>query len=107
MLYNKTSVFYLRGYYMTEVIKMSTFEIVCGISLLIAGFFLIFVVILQEGKDSGLSGAIQGGSSESFLNTGGNRTKDAKLRRATTFFAIMFFLIVILTNVFAIITKTK
>ena len=88
-------------------IKMSIFEILCGISLLIAGFFLIFVVLLQEGKDNGLSGAIQGGSSESFLNTGGNRTKDARLKRATTFFAILFFLIVIITNVLAIIYKAK
>lgn len=88
-------------------INMSVFEIVCGILLLIIGFFLIFVVILQEGKDNGLSGAIQGGSAESFLNTGGNRTKDAKLKRLTTFFAILFFIIVILTNIFAIATKTQ
>ena len=84
---------------------MSTFEIICGVLLLVAGIFLITVVLLQEGKDNGLSGAIQGGSVESFLNTGGNRTKDARLRRATTFFAILFFLIVIITNIFAIATK--
>ncbi len=84
---------------------MSTFEIICGILLMIAGFFLIFVVLLQEGKDNGLSGAIQGGSAESFLNTGGNRTRDARLKRATTFFAITFFTLVIITNIFAIATK--
>ncbi len=88
-------------------INMSVLEIIFGVSLLIAGFFLIFVVLLQEGKDNGLSGAIQGGSSESFLNTGGNRTKDARLRRATTFFAIVFFLIVIATNILAIVSKSK
>ncbi len=88
-------------------IKMSVLEIIFGVSLLIAGFFLIFVVLLQEGKDNGLSGAIQGGSSESFLNTGGNRTKDARLKRATTFFAIVFFLIVIATNILAIVSKSK
>lgn len=92
---------------MASNVTMSTFEIVCGISLLISGFFLIFVVLLQEGKDNGLSGAIQGGSSESFLNTGGNRTKDAKLRKATVFFAVLFFAIVILTNIFALVTRTK
>ena len=86
---------------------MSVLEIIFGVSLLIAGFFLIFVVLLQEGKDNGLSGAIQGGSSESFLNTGGNRTKDARLKRATTFFAIVFFLIVIATKILAIVSKSK
>lgn len=74
---------------------------------MIAGGFLIFVILLQEGKDNGLSGAIQGGSAESFLNTGGNRTKDAKLKRATSFFAILFLVIIIITNIFAITTKTK
>ena len=86
---------------------MSVFEIVCGIVLMIIGIFLIFVIILQEGKDSGLSGAIQGGSSESFLNTGGNRTKDARLKRMTSFFAVLFFVLVILTNIFALVTKTS
>jgi preprotein translocase subunit SecG len=74
---------------------------------MIIGIFLIFVIILQEGKDSGLSGAIQGGSSESFLNTGGNRTKDARLKRMTSFFAVLFFVLVILTNIFALVTKTS
>ena len=86
---------------------MSIWEIFFGVVLIVIGFFLTLVVILQEGKDNGLSGAIQGGSSESFLNTGGNRTKDAKLKRLTTFFAILFFIIVILTNVISIATKTK
>lgn len=86
---------------------MSVFEIVCGILLMISGLFLVFVVLMQEGKDSGLSGAIQGGSGESFLTTSGNRTKDAKLKKATTFFSVLFFIIVIITNIFAIATKTK
>ncbi len=86
---------------------MSIYEIVCGIILMIIGVFLIFVIMLQEGKDSGLSGAIQGGSSESFLNTGGNRTKDARLKRLTSFFAVLFFVLVILTNIFGVIIPSK
>lgn len=86
---------------------MSVWEIIFGVVLIVIGFFLTLVVILQEGKDNGLSGAIQGGSSESFLNTGGNRTKDARLKRLTTFFAVLFFVVVIVTNIFAIATKTK
>ncbi len=86
---------------------MSTFEIVSGVIVLIVSLFLISVVMMQEGKDNGLSGAIQGGSSESFLNTGGNRTKDAQLKRATTFFAVVFFIVVIATNIFAFITNEK
>ena len=86
---------------------MSVWEIIFGVVLIVIGFFLTLVVILQEGKDNGLSGAIQGGSSESFLNTGGNRTKDARLKRLTTFFAVLFFVVVIVTNIFKKKKKTK
>ncbi len=81
---------------------MSMFEIIGGIALIISALFLIIVVMLQEGKENGLSGSIQGGSSQSFLNTSGDRTKDAKLKKATTFFAVVFFIITILANVFEV-----
>ncbi|MDE5853410.1 MAG: preprotein translocase subunit SecG [Oscillospiraceae bacterium] len=81
---------------------MSIYEIIGGIALIISGIFLVVVVLLQEGKENGLSGAIQGGSTESYLNNNGGRTKDAKLKRATSFFAVVFFILSILANVAAV-----
>lgn len=83
---------------------MSIYEILGGCLLLISGLFLIIVVLLQEGKENGLSGVIQSGSTESFLNISGNRTKDAKLKKLTKFFAIMFFTLTITANIFEIIS---
>lgn len=84
---------------------MSIFEIIGGCLLIFSGLFLIMVVLLQEGKENGLSGVIQTGISESFLNVSGNRTKDAKLKKITKFFAILFFSLAILANIFEYISK--
>lgn len=82
---------------------MSIWEIIGGIMLIISGILLVFVVLSQEGKENGLSGSIQGGSAESYLNTtGGNRTKDARLKRLTKILAITFFLLTIFANITAI-----
>lgn len=83
---------------------MSIYEIIGGCMLIVSGLFLIIVVLLQEGRENGLSGVIQSGSSESFLNVSGNRTKDAKLKKLTKFFAILFFILVILADVFEIMS---
>jgi preprotein translocase subunit SecG len=50
---------------------------------------LIAVVLLQSGKTAGLSGVI-GGGSETYLSKNKAKTFDAKLARATKWFAIVF-----------------
>lgn len=81
---------------------MSIWEIIGGVLLLISGILLVVIVLMQEGKENGLSGAIQGGSQESYLNTNsGSRTRDAKLKKATKFIAIFFFVLTVLANVAA------
>ncbi len=84
---------------------MTFYELLGGCLILISGLFLTIVILLQEGRENGLSGVIQSGSSESFLNVSGNRTKDAKLKKITKFFAILFFVLTILANLFEIISK--
>ena len=82
---------------------MSIWEIIGGIMLIISGILLVFVVLSQEGKENGLSGSIQGGSAESYLNTtGGNRTKDARLKSLTKILAITFFLLTLFANITSI-----
>ncbi|MBQ9914537.1 MAG: preprotein translocase subunit SecG [Clostridia bacterium] len=57
---------------------------------IILAIALIVVVLLQSGKEAGLSGAISGGSSESFFGKNRSRTKDAILARCTSYVAILF-----------------
>lgn len=61
--------------------------------------FLIVVVLLQEGKTSGLNGAISGGA-DTFLSKNKAKSWDAKLARWTKWVAIAF---VVLTLVIALV----
>ena len=61
--------------------------------------FLTAVVLLQEGKTSGLNGAISGGA-DTFLSKNKARSWDAKLARYTKWVAIVF---VVLTLVLSLI----
>lgn len=81
---------------------MSIWEIIGGIMLIISGVFLIIVVLLQEGNQNGLSGAIQGGSPESYLSNHEGRTRDAQLKKMTKLMAIIFFLLTIAANLAAV-----
>ena len=64
---------------------------------LLAGIFLIVVVLLQSGKSSGLSGAVAGGA-ETFLSKGKAKSLDAKLAKATKWFAIVFVVLTLVLN---------
>lgn len=84
---------------------MGFWEILGGILLLISSIIIIFMVLVQDNKEQGLSAAIQGGSSESYFNKNAHRTKEARLTRLTRVCAIVFFIATILVNVFAIVEK--
>ncbi len=80
---------------------MSAWEIVIGILMLIVSVIIIAVVLLQEGRRSGISGAISGGA-DTFLSKHKARTFDAFLARWTKYIAIAFFVIAIVANVIAL-----
>ena len=54
-----------------------------GIILIIVSVALIVLVVLQEGKGRGLSGAISGGSSDTFLGKSKAADKQKKLAKGT------------------------
>lgn len=59
---------------------------------LLCGLTIIFAVLLQSGKNAGLSGAI-GGVADSFLAKNKARTLDAKLARATKWIGAAFLIL--------------
>lgn len=75
---------------------MHTFLIVL---LIIDCIALITVVLLQEGKSTGLSGAISGGS-EQLFGKQKQRGIDLVLHRTTIILAILFFLIMLAITYF-------
>jgi preprotein translocase subunit SecG len=58
---------------------------------------LIAIVILQSGKTSGLSGALSGGS-DTFLSRNKSKSLDARLARATKWFAVAFVVLTVVLN---------
>ena len=58
---------------------------------------IIAIVVLQSGKTSGLSGALSG-SSDTFLSKNKSKTLDARLARATKWFAGIFVVLTVVLN---------
>ena len=67
-------------------------EIILTVLEVIASLALIVVVLLQSGKEAGLSGAI-GGVADSFLSKNKAKTMDAKLARATKWIGAVFLIL--------------
>lgn len=63
---------------------------VLGIILIIVSIALIVLVVLQEGKNNRLSGAIAGGNSDTFLGKSKTATKEKKLAKLTIVAASVF-----------------
>lgn len=71
---------------------MQWYEIVVGIVLIITSLALVAIVLLQEGRSAGLSGAIAGGA-ETFLGKEKSKTAEQKLAKITKVLAIVFFIL--------------
>ena len=69
---------------------MTTVQLVVSIVYFIVALGLIAIVMLQSGKSSGLSGAIGGGSGDTFLSKNKSKSADARLARMTKWVAIVF-----------------
>ena len=76
---------------------MSVLTIILTVIQLLSGLAVTVVVLMQSGKSAGLSGTISGGA-ETFLSKGKAKTWDAKLAKATKWFALAFVLLTLLLN---------
>ena len=76
---------------------MGTVKLLLTILPLVSGLAVTVVVLLQSGKSAGLSGAIAGGA-ETFMSKGKAKTWDAKLAKATKWFALAFVLLALTLN---------
>ncbi len=82
---------------------MGIAQIIVGILMIIASLIIIAVVLLQQGRRTGV-GAISGGI-DTFLSKNKARDWDSKLSRMTKYIAIAFFVLAVVANVFAIASK--
>lgn len=70
--------------------RLMNMQIAVTILHIVITVALVVVVLLQTGKDPGLSGVISGGAQESFFGKNRSKSKDAILGRITTVLAILF-----------------
>lgn len=77
---------------------MEIAKIIVTIVEVIVSIALILVVLFQSGKESGLSGAIAGGS-DTYMGKGKSSTMDQKLAKATKWIALVWVLLVLTLNI--------
>ena len=73
-------------------------KIILTVIFVIVSIALSAIVLLQEGKDAGLSGAISG-AADTYFGKNKGRTMEGKLELGTRIIAISFFVIAIILNV--------
>ena len=78
---------------------MGVFEIILVVLEVIASLALILVVLFQSGKESGLSGALAGGS-DTYLSKNKMGSLDKKLTACTKWVALVW---VVLTLVLSLV----
>ncbi|HHW46329.1 MAG TPA: preprotein translocase subunit SecG [Clostridiales bacterium] len=79
---------------------MGVAEIIIGIGILIVSFALIALILLQEGRRTGISTI--SGTSDTFLSKNNSRTKQARLARFTKILVTLFFILTIVASVLAL-----
>ena len=65
---------------------------------MLAAVFLIAVILLQSGKSAGLSGALTGGSTDTFMSKNKGRSLDKRLAKITKWVATGFAIITLAIN---------
>ena len=76
---------------------MSAITLIFTILQVLSGIAVTVVVLMQSGKSAGLSGAISGGA-DTFLSKGKAKSLDAKLAKATKWFALAFVVLTLILN---------
>lgn len=83
---------------------MTPLQYVLGALLIVSSVMIIIVVLLQESKNAGLSGAIAGGA-DTFFGKNKGRTIEQKLVKVTKVISIMFFVLVLVANLLLLFYK--
>ena len=69
---------------------MEWYEILIGILLVLTSIAIVILVLMQQSRRAGLSGAISGGA-ETFFGKNKSHSAEAKLSRFTKIFGVIFF----------------
>lgn len=76
---------------------MTALQIVLAILTILVSIAIVILVMLQESKQQGLSGAIAG-AADSFFGKNKGRTMEAKLEKFTKIAAVVFFVLALVSS---------
>ncbi len=79
---------------------MTTLHLILTIIQVILAVGLVVIVSIQSSKSQGLSGAIGGGSGETFLGRNKSKSLDAKLALYTKWIGGVFLVLTLVLNLF-------
>ena len=71
---------------------MEWYEILIGILLVITSVAIVILVLMQQSRRAGLSGAISGGA-ETFFGKNKSKSVEAKLSKFTKILGVVFFVV--------------
>ena len=77
---------------------MSVWEYILGAVLIVISIVLVLIVLLQQSKQQGLSGAIAGGA-DTFFGKNKGRTMEAKLEKITKVLCAAFIVLTLVTTI--------
>ena len=80
------------------MIILDTLQIIITVIQLLSCVVIVAAVLFQSGKSSGLSGAIGGGSSDTFMARNKSKSLDARLARLTKWLAVVFVVLTLVLN---------
>ncbi|MCR5522833.1 MAG: preprotein translocase subunit SecG [Clostridia bacterium] len=83
---------------------MQWYEILIGAILVVTSIALVTIVLMQEGRSDGLSGAIAGGA-ETFFGKNKGRTMEEKLVKITKVLAVIFFVLSLIATLVVLFIK--
>ena len=78
---------------------METLRTILIIAEVVVSVLLTAVVLLQSGKESGLSGVISGGNTDTYLGKSKAGTLDKKLDSWTKWIALLWILLALSLNI--------
>ena len=77
--------------------RMAAYEYILGAVLILISLVMIVIVLMQQSRSAGLSGAIAGGA-ETFFGKHKGRTIEAKLAKDTKVLGVLFFILTLGTT---------
>ena len=77
---------------------MEALRVIVTIVYILVCIALVVVVLMQEGKQQGLSGAIAGGGTDSFWSKNKGRSVEGTLSKLTKIFAALFIVLSVVLN---------